>query len=149
MQLLRASAQTKKIQLHNEWQLKRTRWGQPLLWPAQNSHGTPAALDSGTAMGHDHRAWPMEPPAPQAQRQWARQSCRDTASWAVPVCYQKKKKNFFFGRMVEIVLFIVLASETIKFSTLLLKRIFNPVNSRAYNCLKQIATCITVKSLLL
>lgn len=96
------------------------------------------------AVGQDQHARPIEPPAPQAQRQWARQSHPDAASWAVLVYY---KKNLW-QPLLEIVPFIVLASETIKFSKLLPKQIFNPVNSRACNCLKQIGMCITLKSLL-
>lgn len=49
-----------------------------------------AVLWAGMMIGQDHHAWPMKPPAPQAQRQWARQSCPDPASWAALVCYKKK-----------------------------------------------------------
>lgn len=104
-----------------------------------------SVLRGGTAAGREHHAWLMRPPAPQAHRHRARQSCPDAASWAVLAYY----RNYLWQPLLEIVPFIVLASETIKFSKLLPKQIFNPVNSRACNCLKQIGMCITLKSLLL
>lgn len=63
-------------------------------------------------------------------------------------CLSVTNKNLW-QPLLEIVPFIVLASETIKFSKLLPKQIFNPVNSRACNCLKQIGMSITLKSVLL
>lgn len=116
--------------------------------PALASTGSMQCLSvlwGGRAAGQEHHTRLMEPPAPQAQRHQARQSCPDAASWAVLAYY----KNYLWQALLEIVPFIVLASETIKFSKLLPKQIFNPVNSRACNCLKQIGMCFTLKSLLL
>lgn len=140
-------APVQKVQLHNEWQLEWTGCTlgtAPALASTGFTQGL-VVLQGGTAMGWEHHAWLMKPPAPQAQRHQARQSCLDAASWAVLAYY----KNYLWQPLLEIVPFIVLASETIKFSKLLPKQIFNPVNSRACNCLKQIGMCITLKSLLL
>lgn len=119
-------APVQKFQLH-EWQLEwrgSTRGTAPALASTGFVWWLPV-LWSGTAAGPEHHAWLTKPPAPQAQRHQARQSCPDAASWAVLAYY----KNYLWQPCLEIVPFIVLASETIKFSKLLPKQIFNPVNS--------------------
>lgn len=120
-------------------------WGQPLLWPAHDPHSPPAALWGGTAV----RQITMRGP-------WSHLLLRHKGNGpgkAVPTlpvgqCWSTTEKNLW-QPLLEIVPFIVLASETIKFSKLLPKQISNPVNSRACNCLKQIGMYITLKSLLL